>query len=223
MNTYDVVDPSTGLSNTVCAFGTAFRGELLHKVSKNARWRCGVQQKTLTNTKVDQRQRELPFWNLVSLFELQLLGIMKGVFAALCLLPAIVVSQQYCKPTPGTDGWPNEEAWAALNNSVSGRLVAVTPPGAVCHPDRPEYNNASCSTVSSQWTNTQVQAGNPVSADYNDETCLPNATAPCSNEGYPVYTIVAKNATDVQQGVLFANKTGIRLVIKGTGHDFLGR
>ncbi|HLL24748.1 MAG TPA: FAD-binding protein, partial [Kofleriaceae bacterium] len=37
------------------------------------------------------------------------------------------------------------------------------------------------------------------------------------------YAVVARDAADVAAGVRFAREHGIRLVIKGTGHDYLGR
>ena len=35
--------------------------------------------------------------------------------------------------------------------------------------------------------------------------------------------VEASNAYDVQQAVLFAAETGVRLIVKGTGHDYGGR
>jgi hypothetical protein len=61
-----------------------------------------------------------------------------------------------------------------------------------------------------------------VCIDYNDITCLPNVTAPCSDAGYPRYVIEAESAKDVEHGVAFAQKTGVRLVVKGSGHDYPG-
>lgn len=125
----------------------------------------------------------------------------------------------WCKPVYGSAGWPSSVSWQRLNESVSGRLVVPTPPGAVCHPSLPEYNNASCDIVTSQWINTSFHALNLVSADYNDVTCLPNSSYTCSRDGYPRYVVPAINAQDVQNAVSFARETGVRLIVKGTGHD----
>lgn len=62
-------------------------------------------------------------------------------------------------------------------------------------------------------------------------TCVPpslaNAIAGqgvnCSIGGYPSYVINASNVRDIQMGVNFARNTGIRLVVKNTGHDFSGK
>lgn len=136
--------------------------------------------------------------------------------------PAGIASRQ-CKPIHGSPDWPADEAWQRLNDSVAGRLVAPTPPGAVCHPNLPQYDNASCEVVQSQWPNTTFHALNLVSADYNDVACLPNSTYPCTVDSYPRYVISAASAEDVQNGVSFARETGVRLIVKGTGHDVPGR
>lgn len=147
-------------------------------------------------------------------------------FLPLCTLAALASatgSSPYCKPRPGDSAWPDADAWRTLNASINGNLLAPLPPGAVCHIGWPQYNNESCSMLSVQWTNTSFQAVSPVGVDYNDETCPPTSDSSCSTTGYPEYVVVARTAQDVQEGVKFANDSGIRLTIKGTGHDFPGR
>lgn len=140
-------------------------------------------------------------------------------------LASCVGGQPYsaCKPVFGSPDWPPATVWNRLNNTVSGRLLAPALPGAVCHADQPQYNNESCALLATQWHTSSFHAENPVSADYNDVTCLPDNQHPCSPAGYPRYVVQAITAHDVQQAVSFAAETGIRLVVKGTGHDFLGR
>lgn len=137
--------------------------------------------------------------------------------------PDLGTSTLRCKPKFGSPDWPSPAAWQQLNSSVSGRLVAPTPPGAVCHPSMPEYNNASCSLVTNQWTNTSFHALNLVSTDYNDLACLPRSDAPCNINSYPRFVLPAETVQEVQSAVLFARKTGVRLIVKGTGHDAPGR
>ena len=52
---------------------------------------------------------------------------------------------------------------------------------------------------------------------------MPDANAPCSGDGYPVYVVAAQNEEDIKAAVDFARSKKIRLNIKSTGHDFLGR
>ena len=140
------------------------------------------------------------------------------------ILSSDAATTPYCKPTPGSSNWPSDADWQALNQSVSGRLLVPTPPGGVCHPDRSEFSNSSCTAfLTSSWTNSTWQSLNPWTSDYNDDTCYPDPSLPCSAAGYPAYVINATNAADVQAGVRFAKKTGVRLIVKGTGHDYPGR
>ena len=148
------------------------------------------------------------------------------VLVAISMLQRLSVAaptDPYCKPQPGDPHWPSQTAWHALNASVDGRLIDPTPPGAVCHPSWPQYDKGNCAQVAKSWLNSQFHALNLFSADYNDETCLPSADAPCSSAGYPSYVIESVNPKDVQEGVWFAQKTGVRLIVKATGHDFPGR
>lgn len=41
--------------------------------------------------------------------------------------------------------------------------------------------------------------------------------------GYPVYVLNATNVAQIQIAVNFARNTGIRFVVKNTGHDFMGK
>ena len=153
-----------------------------------------------------------------------------------------------CKAIPNTLAWPSDEAWAKLNTSTGGRLLHPTPPGAVCHPNQPTYNPAACSTVQSEWPAYPFHDDNPISVganEFTEDSCLPNATFPCSSKGYPVYVINATTAEHAKLGVDFgkslrhgkgiltrhspladtipAREHSIRLVVKASGHDYIGR
>lgn len=136
---------------------------------------------------------------------------------------ALAGPSTYCKPTTSSASWPAQAAWQQLNQTVSGKLFADIPPGAVCHPENALYNNATCALVLAQWTDSTFHADSPISLDYNDDGCLPSPLAPCSTAAYPSYVVHATNASDVQAAVNFAAKTGVRLTVKGTGHDLLSR
>jgi hypothetical protein len=60
---------------------------------------------------------------------------------------------------------------------------------------------------------------------YTNRTCLPghDRTSPCTIGYYPEYVINSSSVAHVQAGVNFARRYNIRLVIKNTGHDFLGK
>lgn len=132
-------------------------------------------------------------------------------------------SAQTCKPIPGDSNWPSVAQWTALNATVNGRLIRPTPPGLVCQSELPSYNAAACAQIFQSFGSSDLHANNPVSSDYNDDTCLPSDAAPCSAQGYPAYVVDATTASHVQAGIQFAKTTGVRLIVKGTGHDFPGR
>jgi hypothetical protein len=52
---------------------------------------------------------------------------------------------------------------------------------------------------------------------------VPYAKDPCSGEGCPHYVINAPCAEDIKIGIDFAREHKIRLIVKATGHDYMGR
>jgi hypothetical protein len=131
-----------------------------------------------------------------------------------------------CKASLSSSDWPSLAQWTALNTSVSGRLLRPLPPGAVCHPDQPTYNATDCSIALNGWYSDLFHTENPISSawdNWNNDSCLPTLPSPCSGNGYPVYVINATCKEDVKAGVDFARKHNVRLNIKSTGHDYLGR
>lgn len=60
---------------------------------------------------------------------------------------------------------------------------------------------------------------------FTNDTCRPttNPTDTCTLGHYPVLAIMAKTTAHIQEGVKFAKKNNLRLIIRNTGHDFLGR
>ena len=155
---------------------------------------------------------------LMYTYALQLLAFAAGT-------PKHII-QQNCKPVPGDSTWPISRQWQALNISLHGRLLTPSPPGAVCHPTQATFNPVTCASVTTQWGYNSFHTTNPISNNlnnWNNDTCLPIPTYPCSGDGYPRYVINATSAEDVRKGVDFARMTGVRLIVKGTGHDYLGR
>ncbi|KAG8160883.1 hypothetical protein KVR01_009147 [Diaporthe batatas] len=140
-----------------------------------------------------------------------------------------------CKCYPGDECWPKSEEWSTLNTTLNGNLAIHVPPGAFCHNtlqgplgNITTYNEAACSNAranfnSAQWTIDQPGAA--LWTYYTNETCRPTTdrNAPCTLGYYGVYVISAKRYDHVKAGVDFARTHDLRLVIRNTGHDFLGR
>jgi len=148
-------------------------------------------------------------------------------FALLGVTSITAAHSPQCKAVPGTSSWPSASSWAKLNTSLSGGLIKSVPPGGVCHPGQPNYNNASCAEVATLWyTSWPFYENDPVGNAYpnwNNDSCLPSPLVPCTDNGYPVYVVNATTAEDVKAGVDFARENHVRLIVKASGHDFRGR
>jgi len=61
--------------------------------------------------------------------------------------------------------------------------------------------------------------------NYLNETCWIDSaeSIPCGQGDVPVYGVPVETADDISACVKFACQNNLRLVIKNTGHDFLGR
>ncbi|KAF2160090.1 hypothetical protein M409DRAFT_29388 [Zasmidium cellare ATCC 36951] len=140
-------------------------------------------------------------------------------------------SGRSCKCGPSDSCWPSQAAWASLNNTVSGKLIETEPLAVSCYAG-PSFNAAHCAKVDDQWTNATFQANSPVGYDYpRDLTCPPvngsttqlPASGPCTIGDSPRYAVNATVVDDISAAVKFAKQHNVRLVIKDTGHDILGR
>lgn len=147
------------------------------------------------------------------------------LFAACKLSKRLTLELQ----APDDACWPSTAAWNNLNASVSGKLISNTPPAIVCYPGLHQDMKA-CATIDAQWTNATFQSNNPVGLSYPVEiSCPPVNTSAgqtpgtCSIGDLPRYTVNATELEDIAAAILFAKMHDIRLVIKDTGHDILGR
>ena len=136
--------------------------------------------------------------------------------------------QRSCKCLPSEPCWPSTESWAILNSTVSDQPIATHPAAYACH--EPHYDSAACQKIQegyylNWWRQAQPGAVQQTNWEVSgDNGCLGlNRTAPCHQGALPLYTVNATTIEHVQETVNFAAKHNIRLVIKNTGHDYLGR
>ena len=111
-----------------------------------------------------------------------------------------------CKRIPSSPDWPSTEIWARLNDTVRGRLLQPSPPGAVCHSTQPAFASEKCTQVRASWEDEFFHSNNPISVDWNNwtnDTCPPDPDLACSAKGYPIYVINATTAEHVKAGVDF--------------------
>ncbi|KAK6835171.1 isoamyl alcohol oxidase [Apiospora arundinis] len=140
-----------------------------------------------------------------------------------------------CKCSPEHGCWPSTAEWAALNTTVAGSLVADTPPGSVCYNtfdgplgSVPTYDASQCNEALAQFANETWQIEQPAAAlwtYFTNDTCRPtsNPSGSCTLGFYGIYVLMAKSQSHVKAGIDFAREKNLRLVIRNTGHDFIGR
>jgi hypothetical protein len=132
-----------------------------------------------------------------------------------------------CKCTPTDSCWPSTPIWNLLNLAVSGNLIKTTPIAISCYPG-PQQNAAQCQNVNNNWNSSVFQASQPLGLDYPITVACPPVPAgqtpgTCGLGTNPVYAVNAVTDFQVAVTVAFAELYNIRLVIKTTGHDILGR
>ncbi|KAF2648010.1 hypothetical protein K491DRAFT_264758 [Lophiostoma macrostomum CBS 122681] len=155
------------------------------------------------------------------------------------LFSSSIVAASSCKCTPESSWWPSPAEWSALNATLSGALIQSIPPASVCYPSEPNYNEAECGYVRSQWSNSTFHAENPISIDYptrihnpcspiwpngTSVTGDPNAGGKgCSLGALPPYVVNATTAEQVSETVKWAGERDIRVIVKNTGHSYSAR
>lgn len=135
-----------------------------------------------------------------------------------------------CRYTPSDGKWPSTKAWQNLAKQLSADnvLLKPTPQAAVCYPGAAE-DKAKCQELTNNWGNSYAQTNDPIevlSPIYQGLTCTPPSvynSGNCTQGGYPTYVINTKTVLDIQLGINFARNNGLRLVVKNTGHDFMGK
>jgi len=130
---------------------------------------------------------------------------------------------------PNDTCWPPASEWKSLNASVSGKLIADSQPAASCYPGILQ-DAAACGNANAQWGSQKFQTESPIGLTYPTGSCpiVPfaagaNLIGVCTIGDQPWYTVNATEYEDVAKGILFARKHNIRLVVRNTGHDLLGR
>ncbi len=113
---------------------------------------------------------------------------------------------------PGEPGWPDPAEWAALSESVGGRLVAVQSPFTVCEPDA---NATAC-------VNLFQNLLDPYYIDQSVGLTQTLGWTDAWTSQPSVYAVLASSSADVAAAVNFARENRVRLVVKGGGHSYIG-
>ena len=113
---------------------------------------------------------------------------------------------------PSDPLWPDAASWAELDDQVGGNLIDVQGLFDACGANAGSRAcRESLDNLSNPYWISDQPAGTEVSGWLDAWTPAPS-----------VYAIRARNAADVAAGVAFAREHKLRLVVKGTGHSYLG-
>ncbi|KAH9911306.1 FAD-binding domain-containing protein [Epithele typhae] len=150
------------------------------------------------------------------------------------LATAASVSSNNCRCLFGHPCWPSDSDFSALASRLSQPLLRPIPPATPCYIDGPD--SPACAEANSSWYNAvwrADQSGAQQNTQFETfrfpnrtiDACYLNTTlgVPCGRGSVPVVGVDARGAADVQAAVKFAAKHNLKVVVKSTGHDYLGR
>jgi FAD/FMN-containing dehydrogenase len=126
--------------------------------------------------------------------------------------PSSAVAAPRRRVRPGDAAWPSQASWQNLDEAVHGNLIQVEPLLAPCvH----EAAGSSCADVMQHLRNPFYLGDQPAGTQVSGWL---DAWTPASS----VYALKARTTAEVVAGVNFARAHNLRLVVKGTGHSYLG-
>ena len=134
-----------------------------------------------------------------------------------------------CRCFPGDSCWPSADEWTDFNNTVGGKLVASVPIAAVCHNSQfGSYDAEKCADLQSNWflPQTHLPSSSSIMAPYfTNNSCNPFLAPndPCTLGNYASYAVNASTADDFVKTIAFIRQHKIRLTIRNTGHDYMGK
>jgi FAD/FMN-containing dehydrogenase len=137
-------------------------------------------------------------------------------FAALPLaavLPGTVLAApaRAARVRPGDALWPSEAKWQELSAAVGGRLLKVPPLFSCAENGASDACKQALANIRNPFFISDQPGGTEVSG-------WQDAWTPAAS----VYAVRAASSADVQAAVNFAREQHLRLVVKGTGHSYLG-
>lgn len=135
-----------------------------------------------------------------------------------------------CKSFPGDSAWPPDDVWDTFDHLLGRALIPTKPLGAPCYDSIwGAKDEIECANIVSNTTNSGFLSADPTAnfwPIFQGRTCQPkNVTSgsQCTIGGYPAYAINVTNVAQVQLAINFARAANLRLVVKNTGHCYLGK
>ncbi|KAI1799348.1 FAD-binding domain-containing protein [Daldinia bambusicola] len=129
---------------------------------------------------------------------------------------------------PGDARWPSKERWDNLNYTTGGKLTRGTPPAEPCYAHVPKFESDACIRIQDSWALPEIHYESPVSfmsPYWLNNSCSPfeAASLGCTLGNFAAYALEVDGAATAAAGLKFARENNIRLSIKNTGHDYIGR
>ncbi|XDG10326.1 hypothetical protein ABKA04_009941 [Annulohypoxylon sp. FPYF3050] len=144
-----------------------------------------------------------------------------------------ITTRRGCRSIPGDTSWPTPEQWNLLNQTVDGNLIATIPIAAPCHrtlfgQPSPVFDQEDCDALRNEWfypTTHLPSSSSPMAYTFSNNSCNPflGPDTPCTIGYYVAYAINVTNVEHIRAAIRFARDYNIRLVIRNTGHDYLGK
>ncbi|KAF7560285.1 hypothetical protein G7046_g3875 [Stylonectria norvegica] len=137
-------------------------------------------------------------------------------------------SSPQCKVIPGDALYPNSVVWKVLDILSGGALIKTVPLGSACY-DGDHYDETKCQFLLNNWNVSDTHVVDPsslMSPLFEGSSCEPQNAAlgkNCTLGGFPSYSLNITNVAQIQLAINLARNTNLRLVIRNTGHDFLGK
>ncbi|KAJ7691113.1 hypothetical protein B0H17DRAFT_982724 [Mycena rosella] len=141
-----------------------------------------------------------------------------------------------CKCLAGAACFPDASTLNAFSANLSHPLITgQRPPASVCYPDDPDYDTSACSIAVANDGNPTYLASKINALQYTNFQALINSTtvedcpydvqpgATCFQGRVPPYAVNATTVSDVQATLRFASQHNLRLVVRNSGHELMGR
>ncbi|KAF8904749.1 hypothetical protein CPB84DRAFT_1772742 [Gymnopilus junonius] len=158
------------------------------------------------------------------------------LFLAPHVVTASKTSKTMCKCLPGDSCYPSARQWSQFSSTLSHPLISNQRPlASVCYHDSPNFSASACATATTNENDAIYLAGKSNAAQYvNFEAIIngssvqdcpydtSNATT-CFQGRVPPNAVNVSTVADIQKAVRFASQHNLRLVVRNSGHELMGR
>ncbi|PPR01859.1 hypothetical protein CVT24_001340 [Panaeolus cyanescens] len=157
---------------------------------------------------------------------------------ALALATSPIEAKISCKCLPGQPCFPKPPVISAFEKTLSHPLIHPRPLGSVCFPSDASFSPSACNSIKANWNNGAFRASVPQAGQFINWEALINSTSVkqcdpfgdinnpqnvCFQGRVPWGVVNVTSITDIQKTVKFASQHNLKLIVKNTGHENLGR